>query len=102
MQPDQAERVVAVAVRAPSLHNSQPWMFTLRAGALELRADLSRHLRGTDPDGRQMLISCGAALFGARLGVRALGYLPDVDLLPDPSEPDLVARVRLRATAAAG
>jgi nitroreductase len=57
MQPDEAERVVAVAVRAPSLHNTQPWLFSLRDGALDVRADLSRRLPGTDPDGRQMLSS---------------------------------------------
>jgi hypothetical protein len=102
MRPDEAERVVAVAVRAPSLHNTQPWMFSLLDGALELRADLSRRLPGTDPDGRQMFISCGAALFGARLGVRALDRLPHVDLLPDPAQPDLVARIHLRGAGAAG
>lgn len=78
---------MAIAIRAPSLRNSQPWLFTLRRGALELRADTSRHLPGTDPDTRQVLLSCGAALFGARLGVRSLGCLPHVDLLPEPSQP---------------
>lgn len=29
-----------------------------------------------------MLISCGAALFGLRLAIREIGYLPDVQLLP--------------------
>lgn len=99
MRPEQAAQVVAVAVRAPSLHNSQPWLFTLRAGILELRADLARHLPGTDPDGRQMLLSCGAALFGARLGVRALGYRPHVDLLPEAAEPELLARLHVGETA---
>lgn len=95
----EAERVVSVAVRAPSVHNSQPWLFTLRDGALELRADDSRHLPGTDPDRRQLLISCGAALFAARLGARALGMTPHVELLPEPSQPDLLARLHVQGTA---
>lgn len=95
----EAERVVAVAVRAPSLHNSQPWLFTLEDGALELRTDGSRHLPGTDPARRQLVISCGAALFGARLGMRSLGLRPQVDVLPEPSRPDLLARLRVRGTA---
>jgi hypothetical protein len=33
-----------------------------------------------------MLISCGAALFGLRLAIREMGYLPDVQLLPDPAQ----------------
>jgi hypothetical protein len=46
-----------------------------------------------------MLISCGAALFGLRLAVRSLGYLPAVDLLPDPARLRLLARLRLGAAA---
>ena len=42
-----------------------------------------------------MLISCGAALFGLRLAVRELGYLPAVSLFPEPSRISLVARVTL-------
>ena len=48
-----------------------------------------------DPLGREMLISCGAAVFGLRLAVRSLGYLPLVELLPDPDRLRLLARVRL-------
>ena len=57
---------------------------------------MGRKLR-TDPLGREMLISCGAALFGLRLAVRSLGYLPEVELLPDPAKLRLLARVRLGA-----
>jgi hypothetical protein len=42
-----------------------------------------------------MLISCGAALFGLRLGVRSLGFMPTVTLLTDRSQPTLLARVGL-------
>jgi len=48
-----------------------------------------------------MLISCGAALFGLRLAVRGLGYLPQVDLFPDEARPDLIARVMLGQAVAA-
>jgi nitroreductase len=71
----------AIAARAPSLHNTQPWRFKVGEHAIEIYADSSRQLR-IDPDGREMLISCGAALYGLRLAVRALGNLPEVDLLP--------------------
>ena len=33
-----------------------------------------------------MLISCGAALFGLQLAIREMGYLPDVQLLPDQAQ----------------
>jgi hypothetical protein len=47
-----------------------------------------------DPAGREMIISCGAALFGLRLAIRSLGYQPDVDLFPEPAQRHLLARVR--------
>jgi nitroreductase len=90
----QANYLVGVAARAPSLHNTQPWRFTVRGDAIELRADTSRQLRA-DPDGREMLISCGAALYGLRLAVRSLGYLPEAELLPGAARGRPIARVRL-------
>jgi hypothetical protein len=93
---DRASYLVRVAARAPSLHNTQPWRFKVGEHAVELYADATRQLR-EDPAGREMVISCGAALFGLRLAVRSLGYLPEVELFPEPAGPDelgLLARVR--------
>jgi len=96
---DRAGYLIATAARAPSVHNTQPWRFRVGEYAIELHADVGRKLR-VDPLGREMLISCGAALFGLRLAVRSLGYLPVVELLPDPAQLRLLARVRLGATEA--
>ncbi|HUY46656.1 MAG TPA: hypothetical protein VMV92_13130 [Streptosporangiaceae bacterium] len=92
---DQLGFLVAAAGRAPSVHNTQPWRFAPLGASLELHADRARRLRAVDPAGRELLISCGAALFGLRLAVRQLGHLPVVELLPDPARPDLLARVQL-------
>jgi hypothetical protein len=93
---DQVDFVIATAARAPSVHNTQPWRFRATEYAIELYADPSRKLQA-DPIGREMLISCGAALFGLRLAVRSLGYLPVVELLPDRDQLRLLARVTLGA-----
>jgi hypothetical protein len=85
--------VAEVAALAPSVHNSQPWQFISRADGLEVRADRSRRLGYLDPDGRLMHISCGAAIEFARLAVRAEGLDCTVELLPDPADVDLLARV---------
>jgi hypothetical protein len=91
---DQVDYLIATAARAPSVHNTQPWRFRVGQYEIELYADQRRKLR-LDPIGREMLISCGAALFGLRLAVRSLGYLPVVELLHDPARLRLLARVRL-------
>ena len=89
-----ARYLIATAARAPSVHNSQPWQFRVSAQAVELWSDPRRKLR-SDPIGREMLISCGAALFGLRLAVRSLGYQPVVELLPDHAQLRLLARVAI-------
>lgn len=91
---DRADFLIATAARAPSVQNTQPWRFRVRPLSIELHADSRRRLR-VDPAGREMLISCGAALYGLRLGVRSLGFTSQVDLLPDPARPSLLARVSL-------
>jgi hypothetical protein len=98
---DDIAAVIAMAARAPSLHNTQPWKFRVQGDVIELLADCERQLRHLDPTGRELTISCGAALFGLRLGLRRRGYIPAVDLLPDLARPELLARVRIEGRAAA-
>lgn len=93
---DRARYLITTATRAPSVHNTQPWRFRVGPSAIELYCDPRRKLQ-MDPVGREMLISCGAALFGLRLAIRSLGYQPAVDLLPDPARLRLLARVSIGA-----
>jgi hypothetical protein len=92
---DHLDYLLATAARAPSVHNMQPWQFRLNEVKIEMFADPTRKLRH-DAVGREMLLSCGAALFGLRLAIRSLGYYPQVKLLPDPSQLRLLASVSAR------
>jgi len=85
--------VVEAAVHAPSVNNSQPWWFSTGDQEISVHADVERRLRVADPDGREMTISCGAALFTARVAMRYLGLVPKVSVLPDPDLPNLLARI---------
>jgi nitroreductase len=83
------------ALLAPSGHNGQPWLFEVEHGVLTVRADRTRALPTIDPDHREMLVTCAAAARFAALGLTRFGYPPALDVLPDPADPDVVARLRL-------
>jgi len=85
--------VVEQAGRAPSIHNTQPWRFRVVADTFELYADTSRVLSACDPDGRELVVSCGAALLNLRIALRKVGFDAKVTLLPDARDPRLLARV---------
>jgi hypothetical protein len=82
-------------VLAPSNHNTQPWLFEVSGGTLSLYADRTRALPVADPHDRELVISCGAALFYLRVAARHFGCTTEIDYMPDPRTPDLLARVRL-------
>ncbi len=81
------------ARHAPSVLNTQPWHFRLDGDAVLVFADRSRQLPALDPDGRELTISCGAALALLRVAARHRGLRPTLALVPDEDAPDLLARV---------
>lgn len=90
-------RAVEAATLAPSSHNTQPWGFRVRGDTVDLCADRTRALPVNDPFDRELTISCGAALTNLVVAARASGLEPEVELLPEPDDTDLLARVVLRA-----
>jgi nitroreductase len=84
-------RIIESAAAAPSIHNTQPWQFTLVADdRLEVRADLDRALWVADPHARALHLSCGAALFNIRTAIRMTSFNPLVWPLPQPEFPPAV------------
>lgn len=83
----------AMAGHAPSVHNTQPWRWRVLPEALELRVARERQPTASDPNGQLVTLSCGAALHHARLALAAEGWTATVHRMPDPDEPDLLARL---------
>lgn len=89
-------KAVALATRAPSVHNTQPWRWTVESRSVHLFADWTRHVPATDPDGRDLMISCGAALHHLRVALAAFGWTGVVHRLPNPADPTHLAMVETR------
>jgi nitroreductase len=87
--------VLTMASRAPSVHNSQPWRWRVGDASLHLYSDASRHLPSTDPDGRDMILSCGAALNHCVVALAAIGWQAKVARMPNPAEPSHLAAIEL-------
>jgi len=98
LSPEDVEAMAEAAHWAPSIHNSQPWRFHRQPDGLTISEDPARALPVLDPQGRERVISCGAAVLNARVAMRARGLAPAVELLPDPARPDLVAVLRAVGT----
>ena len=87
--------VVELACRAPSVHNTQPWRWRADGGRLRLYADRDRQVTHADPDGRALVLSCGAALHHAEVAAEGLGWRVAVHRCPDDADPDLLATLDL-------
>ncbi len=92
--------VLALASRAPSVHNSQPWRWLVGAESLHLYSDSDRQLPNTDPDGRDLVLSCGAALHHCIVALAAVGWRVKVARLPNPADPSHLAAIELSRAAA--
>jgi len=90
---DKARFAVRYAVLAPSSHNTQPWRFVINGDELLLCADRTRSLANIDPFDRELIISCGAALFNLRVALAHFNVPLEITTFPQSTDPDIVARI---------
>ncbi len=93
---DTLRAAIELAVRAPSIHNTQPWRWLIGDQSVHLFADRARQVPAVDPDGRELVVSCGAALHHFRVALAALSWVCAVHRLPNPGTPDLRASLEFQ------
>ncbi|OPY50170.1 MAG: hypothetical protein A4E49_02831 [Methanosaeta sp. PtaU1.Bin112] len=82
------------AILAPSVYNSQPWLFNVSEGEIQVYADKARWLKVADVDRREQHISLGCALENLLIAAEHFGYNCSVSYFPGPES--LVATVSLQ------
>ena len=82
LTPDDANLLLRAAAAAPSVHNTQPWLFAPTVDGIDLYADPAHRLRHADPDGRSMLVSLGAAVLDVRVALAHLGLAAETSVDP--------------------
>lgn len=87
--------VLTLATRAPSIHNTQPWRWRVREASLDLFSEPERQLQTTDPDGRDMIISCGVGLHHCVVALASMGWHAKVTRFPEPKNPRHLAIIEV-------
>lgn len=83
------------AVLAPSKYNIQPWLFEISGDSVNVICERHGALRSSDPEDRELIMSCGAAIFNFRIAAARFGYHTTVKPFPYSGDCYLTARVFL-------
>ena len=54
--------MIESACKAPSGHNTQPWLFKIGASEIDIYPDFSKELPIVDPSHRELFVSLGCAI----------------------------------------
>ena len=80
--PNPLRPIIEAATRAPSGHNSQPWLFTLEDNhRITLAPDFTRRLPAVDAHNRELFISLGCATENLSLAAAQFGYTAQTTLV---------------------
>ena len=71
--------MVEYAIKAPSGHNTQPWLFRINENNIEIHPNFDRALPVVDFDNRELFISLGCALENLCITALEKGYDYDVE-----------------------
>ncbi|NDV68891.1 nitroreductase [Dysgonomonas sp. 25] len=72
--------MVGEAIKAPSGHNTQPWLFRISDDAIQILPNYDKSLPVVDPDNRELFISLGCAAENLRIAASHKGYAAALDI----------------------
>jgi len=89
-------RILYLASLAPSGHNTQPWVITIKEPKLwGIGSDKGRWLPAVDPDNREMMLSIGAFMENLTVAARIQGYEAVITVTGENNFSSEIAEVRL-------
>lgn len=80
-------QLVELATRAPSGHNTQPWLFRIGEKEITILPDLTKELPVVDNDRRELYISLGCATENLCIAASAAGYRTEVSIEAPAEQP---------------
>lgn len=66
------------AIKAPSGHNTQPWLFKIYDSEIDICPDFTKSLPAVDPDNRELFVSLGCATENLCIAASHKGYKGNV------------------------
>lgn len=85
-------KMVEAAIKAPSGHNSQPWLFKLYEDKIDILPNMKEVLPIVDKSNRELFISLGAATENLCIAASGLGYQSNVNI--DDSEKKITVHLK--------
>ncbi|MEO8147121.1 MAG: hypothetical protein ABI723_05755 [Bacteroidia bacterium] len=90
---DQLLFLLKFVMLAPSGHNSQPWLLSVKENSVDFSLEKSRSLEESDPTGRQLMISFGCALENFLIAAKHFGFDTEVTYSPKDSVSNIIVSV---------
>lgn len=79
--PDYTD-MIKYAVKAPSGHNTQPWLFKINDNSIEIHPNMEKALPVVDSNNRELFVSLGCATENLCIAASEKGYKSDISVSP--------------------
>ena len=86
-------KILKYAAKAPSGHNTQPWIFKTGDDSITISPDFTRALPVVDPDNHALYISLGCALENLIIAANEFNFLAETEFTGDERQPAITVKL---------